>query len=363
LLLLGVTTLSNGCASQTGWRLPWSREPASPISTSDDLTKYEHPAAAQEKISPLKALAATLPFSKSASQMNLDAAKKTKTIQPNDPLSLQNMPALGPEIYTKAAKLFEIKNNLPRAASNYEQALAIAPTDEEALVGYARMRDKEGKFKEAIELYSRAVEAHPQNASIHNDLAICLNRQGQVQSSLEEVQHAIQLEPQNPLYRNNIAKILVQAGRDEEALQQLTAVLPAPAAHYNLGYLLYENGRPDLAHSHFAQAIQLEPRFAQAAKMLELVQNGGAPIGPPAGPGPAGLAPAATPPVARELSAPHTAQPTGPSLMQPQVGSNVQRGFNRFSQLPALPRVQAPTQQAYGEDMSDLAPPTVEMPR
>jgi len=354
LLLLSVSALSSGCVSPAGWRLPWSHEPASPVSASSDVTKYGNPAASQEKVSPLKALAATLPFSKTATKMNFDAAKKTKTIQPSDPLSLQNMPkSLGPEVYTKAAKLYEIQNNLPKARSNYEQALAIAPDDEEALVGYARMCDKEGKFDQATELYTKAVQAHPQNASIHNDLAICLNRQGKIQESVEAVQRAIQLEPQEPLYRNNIAKILVQSGRDEEALQQLTAVLPPPAAHYNLGYLQYENGRADLARANFAQAVQLEPRFIEAAKMLEVVQNG-----PPRASVPQMTTPHAQPqPHMPAQSVPHTAQPTGPTLMQPQVGSNVRR------QLPAQPRMHAPTQRAYGDDMSDLAPPTVEMPQ
>jgi tetratricopeptide (TPR) repeat protein len=290
---------------------------------ASDLQQYQHPADTSDK-SPWSALAAAMPFSKKVNEANTSAAQSSRTIEPTDPLSLQNMPEhVGPEIHIRAAQLYEVQSKFDKAAGYYQKALEVAPESEAAHIGLARLFDRQGNFAEAVRTYQKALEYHPNSATIHNDLGICLARQNQLPQSIAELQQAVQLQPQDALYRNNIAKVLVQAGRADEALPHLTAVFPAAAAHYNLGYMLYQNGRSDLAAVHFNESLKIDPAFSRAARMLQTVQSGPAPTNTAAG--------------------------------------------ASFPSQPAAPRVQPPPAQPYTRQIPEdeapvLAPPAISIP-
>lgn len=194
------------------------------------------------------------------------------SIPPDDPLSLQNTPEnIGPEIYVKAAQLYEFNGNLDRAAAQYELALKVAPEDPAVLVAYARLLDRQNKFEEAIAKYSSAGRLQPENASIRNDVGLCLARQGQLDVALRELDYAVRLRPQETLFRNNIAKVLVEVGRPDAALEHMLAVHPPAVAHYNVGFMLYELQQAPLAAQQFQQALQIDPTFVKAHRMLQLM--------------------------------------------------------------------------------------------
>jgi tetratricopeptide (TPR) repeat protein len=343
LWLIVVATGCSGRGPFSFWR--GSKSDSGYIGNNGDLQRYQHPAAEQadKKWS-------LMPWAREVNQANNSAARQSQAIVGGDPLSLRNTPKnLGPDIFVRAAQLYEAQGNLEKSAEYYQKALDLSNENEQALMGFARLYDRQGDFEKAVGYYQRALRAHPQSASLRNDMGICFARWGRVAESLEALQQAIQLQPNEALYRNNIAKVLVQGGYPDQALPHLLAVFPPAAAHYNLGYLLYEQGRHDMAAVHFQQALQIDPAFGRAARMISVVQNrpGGGNVA--AGPGgPAAAAPGAV----------HS----GPQLQHP--GNFGPQGPLAGGQ-PSLPRVPAVPQSRYANEVPGAAPaaPQVYVPR
>jgi len=207
------------------------------------------------------------------------AAVKKVAVQPeDDPLRLDRMPKkIGPEVYVAAARLLENNSKFDEAEGKYQEALRVAPNNLNALVGLARLHDRQGHPQKAMEVYQRAAQAHPSEALLLNDMGLCYRRQRQLDKSLLAFRKSVNLAPENPKYRNNLAAALVDAGRTDEAYEQLAAINSPAVAHYNLAYLLQQRGqRPD-AIRHLREAISLDPALTPAHEMLTELAGSAAP--------------------------------------------------------------------------------------
>ncbi|MYG07886.1 tetratricopeptide repeat protein [Candidatus Poribacteria bacterium] len=91
-----------------------------------------------------------------------------------------------------------------------------------------------GKTREAIEIYSQAIELNPYHAFAYNNRGIAYDRNREVNKALEDYGKAIQL-------KNDYVK-----------------------AYYNRGTVYGENGKIDLAIKDYDEAIKLDPRLARA---------------------------------------------------------------------------------------------------
>ena len=187
--------------------------------------------------------------------------------------------AVGADVHVAAARLMENQGKLPEAEAQYQKALKATPNDLHALIGLARLHDRQGQSPKAIALYQQALKAHPKNALVHNDLGLCYARQRDLPKSIASITKAVELDPKSTKYRNNLATILVEAGRPEDALKQLAAVNSEAVAHYNVGYLLQQNGQTSLSINHYQQAIALDPNMAPAREMLAQFYGNAAPAG------------------------------------------------------------------------------------
>ncbi|MGD9648059.1 MAG: tetratricopeptide repeat protein, partial [Pirellulales bacterium] len=121
------------------------------------------------------------------------------------------------------------------------------------------------------EIYQRAAKSHANEASVFNDMGLCYRQVGKLDEAIAAQQQAVELQPGRKLYRNNLATTLVRAGRGNEALDQLLAVHRPPTAHYNIGYLLNEQGDRDAARFHFQRALEFDPTFAPAQQWLAVL--------------------------------------------------------------------------------------------
>ena len=155
------------------------------------------------------------------------------------------------------------------AAELYRRALEIDPTSFEALTSYGRLLDRQNRYAEATAFYQLAAQSHPLNATVFNDLGLCHARQGNLQDSIPALTRAIELDSENKLYRNNFATVLVANGQSQEAWEHLAVAHGEAVAHYNLGYLLYRQGKTHLARQQFTQALVKDPSLAPARAMLD----------------------------------------------------------------------------------------------
>lgn len=246
-----------------------------------------------------------------------------------DALSLATKAKGGPGIYIATAQVYEKSGNFPAAAENYEKALKADPNDLQALLGSARLLDRQNKLVEATAMYERAARAHPQSPAAHNDLALCYARRNMMNEAIDELNRAVNLAPNKALYRNNLATVCVHQNRLDEALQHLKAVHQEPIAYYNLGYLLQQQGQDELAMAQFTRAAQIDPNFEEARDWTQriasrLPSRPGAIASAPATRPTAQLASLAAPPPRATLTssvrsyerAPEPGPP--PSYLQPQ---------------------------------------------
>lgn len=191
-----------------------------------------------------------------------------------DPTRLANQPGfVGPEVYVKAAALYETQGNMDAAWQQYQKALEVAPKDAETLLSVAMFHDRQGRFQQAVEGYRAAIFAAPQNARMRNNMGLCLARNGYRDEAHTLLAQAVTLEPENKLYRNNLATLLIEMNRIDEAVQQFSAAHGAAAAQYNVSCLLKQRGQNDLAATYLRRALEIDPNFGPALQSLRDVQQ------------------------------------------------------------------------------------------
>ncbi|MGE0610066.1 MAG: tetratricopeptide repeat protein [Pirellulales bacterium] len=209
------------------------------------------------------------------------AVASTPPADANDPTSVFAKPKqFDANFYVSVAAVQERGNNAKAAAASYEKALKQDAKHVPALMGYARLMDRQNSFTEATALYQRADQAQPKDAAICNDWGLCLARQGhaeqspqRLQQAAQRLEQAVKLQPDKKLYRNNLATVLVDIGRPQEAYAHLAAVHPADVAHYNVGYLLSQTNQPQAAAEQFALALQKNPQLAEARQWLNAINQ------------------------------------------------------------------------------------------
>ncbi len=194
---------------------------------------------------------------------------KPKVIKAGDPISLSSMPEqINVDVFYQSGRLAESKGNRAAAIKQYTRAVEEDPKHIPSLISLARLHDRAENFVEAEKLYRKAIETEPGNAMAYNDLGLCLARNGRDEESLVELRHAVSLEPDRELYRNNLATVLVDMGQVDAAWNELKGAHSPAVAHYNVGYLLYQNGDKQLAQRHFALAYKQDPTLSAAKNML-----------------------------------------------------------------------------------------------
>ncbi len=134
----------------------------------------------------------------------------------------------------------------------------------------AGVQKQRGDLLRARRSYERAIEARPDYADAHNDLALLLEHHtDEHELSARHYRAAIDADPGFDLALNNYGSFLKSRGRHDEAralFERALGVNPAYAgAHSNLGTLLAEHyGELEAAGAAFRRAIALNERYAQA---------------------------------------------------------------------------------------------------
>jgi Tfp pilus assembly protein PilF len=190
----------------------------------------------------------------------------------------QDQPAeLRPSDHITLARHFENQGDFAAAESQFRKALALRPGHAGALLGLARLCEKQGQLSEAEGYYAQAVRAAPQLPAAWNDFGLFYAGQRQFDRAQQHLARAAQIDPHKRLYRHNLATVHLAQGDIDSARQQLLAVHDPAIADYNLGYLLYQQGRVDEAKACFEQSSAALPNGSPAAAWLAAIESGRAP--------------------------------------------------------------------------------------
>lgn len=189
-----------------------------------------------------------------------------------------------------ATALADAEQDLPRARHHAEEALRLKPEWPDALghLGYVAAKQKE--WMVAIHAYRGLLEARPQSASAHANLARLLAATGKRREALDHQQQAQQLDPAiAPLEEgleeaSDPARLLADeavalAGQQRfepataKALQAKEMAPRDAVVLCRVGFVYAKRGESDLAEDHFRQAIAIDPRHSEAWYLLGNVQR------------------------------------------------------------------------------------------
>lgn len=146
--------------------------------------------------------------------------------------------------------------------------------------GQSQLRAAIGRFAfgaadgpAAIDAFTRAVRANPNDPAMHRLLARALQQQDRVEEALAEFVAVLLIDPLDAAAHAGIGRILVQTERDADAviaLQRATDLAPADGeTRYALASALERLGRREEAAQHFARVEQAQ-RQALADRRREL---------------------------------------------------------------------------------------------
>jgi tetratricopeptide (TPR) repeat protein len=163
------------------------------------------------------------------------------------------------EIYSDLGFTMAQLGNSQAALADYQKALALDPNCASAHFNLAVSFVQASNFAEAETQYRQALPGRA-TAETHNGLGYVLARQGRSKEAVAEFQKAIDIDPHfTPAY-NNLAEALVQQGRLKEAAesyQRSLAEKPSAGVYRALGAVLQDLGKPDEAAAQFSQAEAL----------------------------------------------------------------------------------------------------------
>ena len=226
-------------------------------------------------------------------------------------------PGMAPA-WRNLAVYHEERGNDAQVLSSYQRLLEFDPFDTQALIRGASAARRQGNVTLAIELYKRAIAVYPYFRFWYDELAALCDQAGDTDAgekwrikarehSDDEAEMAfedgvrqarggnrdlaiaifdavLEEQPQNMDARVRIASSLHESGRTSEAVEHFNAALSSteavtPLVLYHRARLLLDVGRPEDASSDLQTAVELEPGFGRAKRLLSRL--GGAPPGKP----------------------------------------------------------------------------------
>jgi tetratricopeptide (TPR) repeat protein len=177
---------------------------------------------------------------------------------------------LSPWAHANLAVVLEQLGELDEAARHYQLAMNtgtdIATAQEakqKALFGLGRVRERQGRFREAQKHYAALVEINPTHVDAQIGLGGVLEEQGLFAEAQRHYEAALRLEPNSPLILNHLGRVLQRQNKPWEALasfDRALAIQPESADTWNnKGVALEQVGRLEEARQCYQRAVEQNP--------------------------------------------------------------------------------------------------------
>ena len=162
---------------------------------------------------------------------------------------------------------------LDEAMAQYNLALEAEPNLAKAHYNLAGVYMMQAKIDNAAEHFAEALRLEPKaNADYHYYYAYALERLGRSDEARAQYEAAINLNPKSAVYRCGFAKYLVNAQQAETALAQLREAVRLDAndadAHRQLADVLFAQNAFTEARDHYLQTLRLDPQRADVRNAL-----------------------------------------------------------------------------------------------
>jgi serine/threonine protein kinase/tetratricopeptide (TPR) repeat protein len=151
----------------------------------------------------------------------------------------------------------------PEAAAEFQLALGLEPTNEEAAIGLALAYEHEGKITDAEKAYQQAIQAHPNSRFSYNMFGIFYKRRNEYDKALQMYAKVIQIAPEWYGTYVNVGSIYNETGQYDKAIEPLKksiAIRPSYAGYVNLGVAYFGLIRYAEAATAYEEAAKLDPQ-------------------------------------------------------------------------------------------------------
>ncbi len=149
------------------------------------------------------------------------------------------------------------------AAAEFQRAIELEPTDEDAYVGLALAYEHQGSVNEAEKAYQSAITARPNSSVAYNSLGTFYVRRNEYDKALLMFQKVIELAPEGYGAYVNVGAVYVQMGRYADAvgpLKKSITIRPFYAAYVNLGTAYFGLNQFADAAAAYEKAVKLSPQ-------------------------------------------------------------------------------------------------------
>lgn len=123
-----------------------------------------------------------------------------------------------PEVHGNLGLALLQLGNLEEAATSYQKALELRPSDVEGLLNLGNILGDLGRPDEAIACYHRALVFRPDFPEAHNSLGATLYGLGHLDEAVMSYRRAIEIQPDFVMALNNLASAIMAQGRPAAAL-------------------------------------------------------------------------------------------------------------------------------------------------
>jgi tetratricopeptide (TPR) repeat protein len=159
------------------------------------------------------------------------------------------------------------------ARKSYEKALGENPHSVDAVLGMARLDQLADKPKEAEAGFQRALAMKPGDPAILAARGQFYASQKRWPEARRDLTTAIAAAPNVPIYKHQLAVAETRSGDINAGLAVFNQLVGPEKAHYNVAFLLSQDGRQDAAAQECRAALALNPKFEPARVMLDQIQG------------------------------------------------------------------------------------------
>ena len=90
------------------------------------------------------------------------------------------------------------------------------PNNSDLLIQVGNIYSSTHQFKEAVDFYNKALQAHPDNVAIRTEMASCLYYIGDVDGAISQLQGSLQYDPKDANSLFNLGMIKWQGKKDSK---------------------------------------------------------------------------------------------------------------------------------------------------
>jgi tetratricopeptide (TPR) repeat protein len=171
------------------------------------------------------------------------------------------------------AQLQERVGQLMDARESYDFALSNDPGSVDAVLGLARLDQLAERTDDAEQGFLKALAMQPGDPKVLSSVGQFYLAEKRWDKAVESLNAATLAAPDEPQYGYHLAIALARSGRIDEAMPHLVNAVGDAKAHYNIGYVLYEQGDLAAAEQEFMQAMVSQPDLSEAQVMLNEVRQ------------------------------------------------------------------------------------------